>query len=85
MNETSAVPALSEAAGEVIGKLEALSDEDLQEVVNRGQGILAARVKARQAEAVRELRRIAKTLGVKVEESGRKRGRPKKPKQEPSP
>jgi hypothetical protein len=84
MNETSAVPAFSEAAGDVIGKLEALSDEELQEVVKKGQGLLAAREKARQAEAVREIRRVAKSLGLRVEGTGRKRGRPKK-KQEPSP
>jgi hypothetical protein len=52
--------------------------------VKRGQAILAAREQERRQEAAREIRRIAKEHGLKVDVGEkRRRGRPPKPKQEP--
>ena len=65
--------------------LAGLPDDALRELVKRGQAILAGREQERRQEAEREIRRIAKEHGLKVDVGERRRrGRPPK-KQEPSP
>lgn len=63
----------------VLEALAKLSDEDLQEVGERCRELLKARETDRRREALREIQRLAKEHGIKVDvKEGRKRGRPAK-------
>jgi hypothetical protein len=54
-----------------------MPDDDLRELVKRGQAILAAREQERRREAVKEIERLAKAHGLKVDVGEkRRRGRP---------
>jgi hypothetical protein len=97
MNDAGSVSNESEKpeAAAVIDVLDRLNDAELQEVVKRGQAILANREQERRRaeerekqerrrEAMREIQRLAKEAGLKVDIGERpRRGRP--PKKEPSP
>ena len=68
----------------MLDSLDGLPDGELREVFKRSAAILAAREQERKQEAAREIRRIAKEHGLKVDVGERRRrGRPPKPKQEP--
>ena len=69
LNETTAVD-----------EFDALSDEELQDVATRANGILKKRVTERRKSAIDEIRRLARENGltVSVKQPSRKRGRPAK-------
>jgi transcription initiation factor TFIIIB Brf1 subunit/transcription initiation factor TFIIB len=83
----------SSGSGNVIDALEKLADADLRAAINKAQTILAAREEERrraadrekqeqQKEALREIQRLAKQFGLKVDVTAEKRkpGRPRKAK-----
>ena len=75
--------AAEEGRAGVLAALEGLPDEELREVVKKGQALLAAREQERRREALREIQRIAREHGLTVEggEPKRRRGRPPKEKE----
>jgi nucleotide-binding universal stress UspA family protein len=71
---------MSKAA--VLTALEKLTDSELQEVAKRAQAIPKERETERRREALREIQRLAKEHGIKVDvKEGRRRGRPAKAKE----
>lgn len=60
-------------------ELETLPDDALRDVVKWGQEILSAREEEQRREGMREIQRIAKQLGIKVDIGEKhRRGRPPK-------
>jgi hypothetical protein len=80
MTDESETPPHGGKAG-VLDALEGLPDAELREVVKRGQAILAARDQERRREAVREIERLAREHGLKVDIDGHKRRRGRPPKE----
>jgi hypothetical protein len=82
MAETSKNQACGAAA--VLDALSRLPDTELQEVLGKGQELLKEREKERRRSALREIQRLAKEHGIKVDlKEQRKRGRPAKAKEGP--
>ncbi len=80
MAETAKSEAGNKAA--VIEALARLPDKDLQEVLDKGRELLKEREKERRRGALREIQRLAKEHGIKVDlKEQRKRGRPAKAKE----
>ena len=65
-----------------LAALEKLPDDVLKEVLSQGQAMLKARANDRRREALREIQRLAKEHGIRVDvsEPRGKRGRPAKAK-----
>lgn len=79
MNEAAKVEANKSG---VLDTLEKLTDAGLQEVIKRAQALLKEREQERRREALREIQRLAKEHGIKVDvKEDRKRGRPAKGKE----
>jgi hypothetical protein len=73
--------AKNEAGGKAaaIDALTKLPDKDLKEVLDKGRELLEEREKERRRGALREIQRLAKEHGIKIDvKEQRKRGRPAK-------
>lgn len=69
-----------ESRSETEKDIEALSDEELHNLIGRAKDILEARANERRKTALAQIRRIAREngLSVSVKAQGRRRGRPPK-------
>ena len=81
--ENSGSPS-GEAPQDILSGLDARSDETLRDLIGRAKALLAARKNERQERALSAIRQLARehSLVVQASKQGRKRGRPRKPKED---